>query len=295
MIDSDLAILYQVETKVLNQAVKRNIDRFPSNFSFYLTPKEFENWKSQIVTSNREKYGLRKLPRAFTEQGIAMLSAVLKSDTAVKISIEIMQSFVNFRHLLVKNKNLLKKIILIEKQQMEHAIRQNTFEQEQNKLQDQQNQLEINTKSQFSKVFNAIDKYHIMPNQGIFFDGQIFDAHHFVSDLIRSAEKSIILIDNYVDDSVLHLLTKRNNGVSVLIYSQKISKSLQLDLKKYNAQYSPVKMIEYAGFHDRFLILDHMRLYHIGASLKDLGKKVFAFSLLEVGLNEILRKIMHAN
>ncbi len=253
MIDRDLAELYGVETKVLNQAVKRNITRFPKEFMFQLTSIEVENWKSQIVTSNREKMGLRKKPYAFTEQGVAMLSAVLRSERAVKISIQIMNAFVQMRRFLADKNQVFKRLENIEQKQLE-------------------------SDSKFKQIFDALEERQIIPEKGLFFEGQIFDAHVLVSKIIRSSKKSIVLIDNYIDESVLALLAKRNKQVTAEIYTKSISRQLHLDIKKHNQQYQPVTVKELQNVHDRFMIIDKNTVYHIGASLKDLGKKWFAFS-----------------
>ena len=253
MIDTDLAELYNVETRALNQAVKRNSERFPENFMFQLTEDEFENLMSQFVISSSQWGGRRKLPYAFTEQGVAMLSGVLKSDTAVRISIQIISAFVAMRKFISSNAQIFHRLDVVEKRQLEHD-------------------------KKFDRIFDAIQSKGIKPEKGIFFDGQVFDAYKFVSDIIRTAGKSIILIDNYVDDSVLTLFSKRNKDVEVIVFTKEISKKLSLDLAKHNSQYPQVQVKEFKHSHDRFLIIDHKEVYHIGASLKDLGKKWFAFS-----------------
>ena len=284
MLDSDLAELYGVETKVFNQAVKRNIDRFPNEFRFQLDEEEYANLRSQIVTLN-EPEGLtlqnatlgngrgkhrKYLPYVFTEQGVAMLSAVLRSETAVAISIQIMQAFVAIRHFVQENALLFKEI---------------------NQIKNDQVLLRIETDRKFEKVFNALEAGNEPPKQGVFFDGQIFDAYAFVSKLVRKAKTSIELIDNYVDDSVLTVLSKRKKGVSARIYTKGVSKQLQLDLEKHNAQYPPVEIVLFGDAHDRFLILDEKEVYHLGASLKDLGKKWFAFSKIEKDAVTVVGKL----
>ncbi len=251
MLDSDLAELYGVEVRVLNQAVKRNKERFPEEFMFQLTKEEYKLLRSQIVISSWG--GRRYLPYAFTEQGVAMLSAVLKSKTAVEVSIRIMKAFVAMRRFITGKAEIFARLERVEYRIAEHD-------------------------KEFEKVFNALGSKEIRPSQGIFFDGQIFDAYKFVCDLIRSAKKSVVLMDNYIDESVFTLLTKRNSNVRAIIYVGKITKQIMLDLKKYNAQYPPVEVKELKNIHDRFLIIDNKDVYHIGASLKDLGKKMFAFS-----------------
>lgn len=268
MIDRDIATLYEVETKVLNQAVKRNLERFPKEFCFQLTDKEFYNWKSQFVTSNKDKMGLRKVPYAFTEQGVAMLSAVLKSETAVKMSIYIMQAFVAMRKFVNQNANIFMRLDKVEQKQIETDLKLN-------------------------KVFNAIEEKGIKPKNGIFFDGQVFDAHVFVSKLIKSAQSSLLLIDNYIDESVLMLLTKRSKNVDAVIYTKNIDRKLRLDIDRHNKQYPEIKVKEFDKSHDRFLIVDNKTIYHIGASLKDLGKRWFAFSKFEAGALDILKRLEH--
>ena len=266
MIDRDLAELYGVETKVLNQAVKRNIERFPENFMFQLDESEFANWKSQIVTSNSDKMGLRKRPYAFTEQGVAMLSAVLKSKTAVQISIKIMNAFVAMRHFLQSNAELFTELKTIKRHQIEADMQIKE------------------TSNRVNELFSLMDKYHIDETQGIFFQGQIFDAYAKFERFLRSAAKEIILIDGYVDLSVLERLSKKKNGVDVTIYTNPKTKLTQQDIQKFNAQYPTLSVKHTTKMHDRFLIIDGKTLYHIGASLKDLGKKCFAFETLDSSL-----------
>ena len=264
MLDEDLALLYGVETKVLNQAVKRNSERFPPRFMFQITDDEFDRLRSQTVTSNR-RGGRRYLPYAFAEQGVAMLSAVLRSATAIKVSIQIMNAFVAMRRFLLSNAQVFQRLDTLELKQLE-------------------------TDKKVDEVLNAIESKEIQPQQGIFFDGQVFDAYQFVSDLVRSAKKSITLIDNYVDDTVLTLFSKRKQAISLTILTKTVSKQLKLDVKKFNKQY-PLKMVivkEFKNSHDRFLIIDDSIVYHFGASLKDLGKKWFAFSKMEIGAIEMI-------
>jgi hypothetical protein len=276
MLDNDLANFYGIETRTLNQAVKRNIDRFPPDFMFQLSKAEFDALKSddvlisQSVISKETRGGRQKLPYVFIEQGVAMLSGVLKSETAVKMSIQIISAFVAMRKFIINNAQLFQRIDTVEKRQLKH---------------------EMETDEKFEMVFDALQKDKLDPKQGIFFDGQIFDAHKFVSDLIRKAEKSILLIDNYVDDTVLALFIKRKKDVTVNIYTAIPSKALITDLKKFNAQYPPVEVKEFKQSHDRFMIIDDEDVYHFGASLKDLGKKWFAFSKFEKKAVEILQKL----
>lgn len=260
MVDRDLAELYGVETKVLNQAVKRNIERFPSEFRFQLNEKEI----LELVTNCDRFQSLKhssSLPFAFTEQGVSMLSAILKSQTAIKTSIQIINSFVKMRQFLSQNADMFKRLELVEKRQISH---------------------EIKTDEKFEKLFDAFEDKSIKLKQGIFYDGQIFDAYVFISELVRKAKISIILIDNYCDESTLTHLSKADQKVKITILTKSISKQFKLDIEKYNVQYKNLEAKEFNSSHDRFLILDEKEIYHIGASLKDLGKKWFAFSLLEV-------------
>jgi hypothetical protein len=309
MIDRDLATVYDVETRVLNQAVKRNIDRFPKEFRFQLTQEEYdelvtncdrfhlspssgtssrgESLRCQIGTlKDSPKDSLRSqsvtlktgggrgkhrkyLPYAFTEQGVSMLSAVLRSETAVKVSIKIINAFVQMRRFIQHNANVFARLDLVEHRQI-------VFESE--------------TEKNFEEVFNALEAGE-PPKQGIFYNGQVYDAYTFVCDLIRKAETSLVLIDNFIDDSVLTLLSKRSEDVSCQIYTKSISTPLALDLKKHNQQYPSIFIQTFKEAHDRFLIVDEKVIYHIGASLKDLGKKWFAFSRFETGAVQMLKNL----
>ena len=369
MLDSDLAKLYGVETKRINEAVKRNISRFPEWFMFQLTYTEWENLRFQIGTSinerenasrsqiatlndmkNVEQENLRSqivtssendnkpenalrfqigtldskssdslrsqivtlekkineqekdsrsqfvtlnekkdfkeeflrsqiatlenqkgkhrkfLPFAFTEQGVAMLSAVLKSDTAVKVSIQIMAAFVALRKLHYQSAGLYQRLELVEKKQIE-------------------------ADNHFNKIFSALEKRDTIPAQGIFFNGQIFEAYKFVADIIKSATTSIILIDNYIDETTLALLSKRNAETKAIIYSEHLSRNQIIDLQKLNAQYETIEIRKLKHNHDRFLIIDEKEMYHFGASLKDLGKKIFAFSKMDNEVELILGRV----
>lgn len=264
MLDSDLASLYQVETKNLNKAVKRNLDRFPDKFCFQLTDEEFENLRFQSGTSSLNYGGRRYLPYVFSEQGIAMLSAVLRSDVAVRVSIEIMDAFVEMRRMLISNASLFHRLDKIEIKQLE-------------------------ADQKIEEIFKALESDKLHSEKGIFYNGQVFDAYTFISDIIRNAESSIILLDNYVDDTVLTLLGKRNTNVTAKIYTKSISNQLWLDLQRYNSQYAPIVIETFPDAHDRFLIIDQTELYHIGASLKDLGKKWFAFSRMDIEVGRMLQ------
>jgi hypothetical protein len=270
MFDNDLANFYGVETRRLNEQVKRNYSRFPKEFMFQLTTAEFENLMSQFAISSSEHGGRRKLPYVFTEQGVAMLAGVLRSDKAIKMSIQIISAFVSMRRFIINNAQLFQRIDTVEKRQLK---------------------LEMETDKKFDEVFNAMQSKELEPKQGIFFDGQIFDAYKFISGLIRKAEKSIILIDNYIDETILDLFTKKKKNVKITILTTKTTKTTSLDIKKFNEQYPTLEIKEFSFSHDRFLIIDGKDVYHFGASLKDLGKKWFAFSKFDKNAIELLRKL----
>jgi len=292
MLDSHLAELYHVETKQINRNVKRNEDRFPQKFMFQLSETEWEflrsqtgaieldayqnsqsdtqndnpNLKYQFGTSSFGHGGRRKLPFVFTEQGVAMLSAVLRSETAVNVSIQIMDAFVEMRKVIGNSELVIQRLDKMELKQLD-------------------------ADQKFEQIFKALESKNPEPEKGIFFEGQIFDAYVFVVGLLKKANSSILLIDNYVDETVLTMLAKRNPDVKATIYTQKIGPQLQLDLNKHNAQYPTIELKTLPDSHDRFLVIDQQELYHIGASLKDLGKKWFAFSRMDSLTNEVLTKL----
>ena len=264
MLDRDLAELYEVETRSLKQAVKRNIERFPDDFMFELTDKEIDFLVSQSVIPSKKYLG-GAVPFAFTEQGVSMLSSVLTSKIAIEVNIDIFRAFAKMRKFLLVNATIFQKFNYIEHKLLQHD-------------------------KKFEKIFNTIESKKTNPKQGIFYNGQIFDAYLFVADLIKNAKKSIVLIDNYVDETVLTLFSK-NKKINVIIYTGNISKQLKLDLAKYNSQYKPIEIKKFNQAHDRFLIIDNKEIYHFGASLKDLGKKWFAFSKFDMEAIDILRKL----
>lgn len=282
MLDSDLAKLYGVETKRLNETVKRNINRFPDEFRFQVTKKEIEilvshtdrpvydSLRSQFATSKKGRGGRRTLPYAFTEQGVAMLSAVLRSETAVNVSVQIMNAFVAMRRFIGAYHTLFERVDQVELKQLKDKS-------------------EIDEK--FERVFDAIEGREISPKQGLVYDGQVFDAHAFVSKIIRSAKKSITIVDNYIDTTVLTLLTNRRKGVKVRLCTKSISKRLTLGVRKFNEQYGQLEVEERNDIHDRFIIVDDKTIYHTGASLKDLGKKVSAFSRFDKEGLKLLERI----
>lgn len=298
MLDRDLARLYGVETRVLNQAVQRNIERFPEDFMFKLTKEEFDGLRSQNVTSNEdilrslnatlEKEGIdltsqivisnkrggqRYVSYAFTENGIAMLSSVLRSPLAIATNIQIMRAFTAMRHFIASNAHVFQRVETIEKNIL--AL----------------NAHKADTDKKLDEVFKRLDDGSVQQAQRIFYDGQIFDAYTFVNDRIREAKKRIILIDNYVDDSVLTMLDKRDKGVTAKIYTKNISRQLTLDFEKHSAQYAPIEIDQFYRAHDRFLCIDDT-VYLIGASIKDLGKKWFGFTKIDGWTtDELLSKI----
>lgn len=257
MIDSDLAILYQVETKYLNRQRSRNADRFPDDFCFQLTKEEYEFLRCQNVTSKKESGsgGRRYMPYVFTEQGIAMLSAVLKNDVATNVSVNIMRAFVEMRKFFLSNKEMFARLDRIEYKQLE-------------------------TDKKLEEVFNYIAT-NTEIKQNIFFDGQIYDAFSFIVGLVGKSKKEIVLIDNYVDINTLNILCKKNKGVDIIIVTAGKGKLSTKDINKFNAQYPKLSVKTTTDFHDRFLIIDKAEVYHIGASIKDAGKKSFGITKIE--------------
>ena len=260
MLDSDVAKLYNCETKYVNRVVKRNIERFPEEFCFQLKQKEFQNLRCQFVTSSFEKQnygGRRYMPYVFTEQGIAMLSALLKSDIAVNVSIQIMKAFIEMRNFLFYNGQVFQEINTMKNKLLEHD-------------------------QKFDMVFDELQsKKEKEFNEKIFFDGQIYDSYSLIIDIIKTAKNKILIIDNYIDDSILKMLSKKNKNVEVIILTSQNSNISKLDINKFNKQYPILKIAKTNKFHDRFIVIDNKELYHCGASLKDLGKKCFAISKIE--------------
>ena len=305
ILDRDLARLYGVETRVLNQAVQRNIERFPEDFMFQLTKEEAESSRSQFVMLNAEGdelksqfatsnegssrsqfatlngrgHNIKHLPYAFTENGIAMLSGVLRSPMAIATNIHIMRAFNAMRHFIGSHAQVFQRLEVMERNQLALNASQAELSA----------QVAENNK-RLNEVFRRLDDNSEKPEKGIFYDGQIFDAYSFINERIREAKKRIVLIDNYVDDSVLTMLDKRNKGVEAVVYTKNISRQLSLDFEKHNAQYSPIEVKQFDRAHDRFLCIDDT-VYLIGASLKDLGKKWFGFVKLEQPTDELLSKM----
>ncbi len=270
MLDSDVAMLYHYPTKRINETVRRNTERFPDNFCFKLTENEVENLRSQFATSSLEKenYGGRRyLPYVFTEQGIAMLSGLLKNDIAIQVSINIMNAFVEMRKFIVNNAQIFERLTNVEYKMFEHD-------------------------KKFDIIFNELQKEKKTEfKEKIFFDGQIYDAYSLIIDIIQKAKHKILIIDNYIDVSILKMLSKKNKNVEVIILTLQNTSLNKLDINKFNKQYPTLKVAYTNKFHDRFIVIDNEKLYHIGASLKDLGKKCFAISKIED--DEYIEKINH--
>ena len=266
MIDNNVANIYHCETKYLNRVVKRNIERFPEEFCFQLTEDEFEVLRCQFVTLNKNGRGQHRkyLPYVFTEYGIAMLSALLKSDVAVRVSINIMKAFIEMRKFLMINGQIFERLSSVENKLLEHD-------------------------KKIDKVFNSLQLEENI-KQRIFFDGQIYDAYSLIIDIIKKAKKKILIIDNYINDSVLKMLTKKNNNVEVVILTSDKSNIQKIDIQKFNKEYPLLKIGKTNKFHDRFIIIDNKEMYHLGASIKDLGKKCFGINKIED--LDIIKKIL---
>ena len=269
MLDSDVAMLYHYETKNINKAVKRNLDRFPEDFCFQLTEMEFQNLRFQFGTLNKKVNNgdvTRKyLPYVFTEQGISMLSGVLKNEIAVKVSVNIMRAFVEMRKFLMINGQVFERLTNMEYKLLEHD-------------------------KKFDEVFNQLQLEDNI-KQRIFFNGQIYDAYSIIVDIIKKANNKILIIDNYIDDSVMKMLAKKKNNVEVAILTSDKSNIENLDVKKFNKEYPVLKVAKTNKFHDRFIVIDNKEMYHLGASIKDLGKKCFAINKIED--MEIIEKIIN--
>ena len=266
MMDSDVANIYHCETKYVNRVVKRNIERFPEEFCFQLNENEFEVLRCQFVTLNENGRGQHRkyLPYVFTEQGIAMLSALLKSDVAVSVSVNIMKAFIEMRKFLMLNGQVFERLTSVEHKLLEHD-------------------------KKFDEVFN---QFQLEENikQRIFFDGQIYDAYKLIVDIIKKSNKKILIIDNYIDDTVLKMLAKKKKNVEVVILTSDKSNIETLDIKKFNKEYPTLKVAKTNKFHDRFIVIDNKEMYHLGASIKDVGKKCFGINKIED--KQIIEKIV---
>lgn len=251
MLDSDIAMLYHCETKYVNRVVKRNMERFPEEFCFQLDENEFQNLRCQFVTSSSyQNYGGRRyMPYVFTEQGVAMLSVLLKSDIAIKVSINIMKAFVEMRRLMLSNGQIFERLTNMEYKLLEHD-------------------------KKFDILFDELQKNKEF-KQRIFFEGQIYDAYSLIVDIIKKANKKIVIIDNYIDDSILKMLTKKNKNVEVVILTSDKSNILKLDVQKFNKEYPILKIAKTNKFHDRFIVIDNSELYHLRGIYKGSREKVF--------------------
>ena len=254
MLDSDVAMLYHYETKRVNEAVKRNIERFPAEFCFQLTSAEYEVLKTQFATSNI-RGGKHKLPYVFTEKGIIMLSGLLKNSVAIEVSIRIVEAFVEMRKFISTNGLVFERLTNVEYKLLEHD-------------------------KKFDEVFNQLQHEENI-KQKIFFEGQIYDAYSLIIDIIKKANQKILIIDNYIDESVLKMLTKKNKMVEVIIITSNKSAIENIDIQKFNKEYPILKIAKTNKFHDRFIVIDNKEMYHLGASIKDLGKKCFGINKIE--------------
>ena len=303
MLDSDLARLYGVETKRLNEQVKRNIERFPADFMFQLTKEEADDLRSQIATSSsrsqnvilnvdsenlksqkeisnsrsqfatlKQGHNIKYLPYAITENGVAMLSSVLRSKTAIEVNIRIMRAFTAMRSFLISNAHIFQRLETVEHNYL--LVNRHLSEHDR----------------KFEEILSRLDDKEAEPIEGFFYEGQIFDAYTLISDLVRKADTRIILIDNYVDDRVLKTLDKRKDGVSATVFTNPRNSQINLDIRRHNAQYPEINLRHCANVHDRFLIIDDT-VYFIGGSIKDLGKKIVAFSQMHQSPDDILSKI----
>ena len=267
MLDSDVARLFNYATKDLNRNVKNNIERFPEYYCFQLTEEEYKSLRCKIFTLNENGRGQHRkyLPYVFTEYGITMLAGLLKSDIAVNVSIKIVNTFIEMRKFLIQNGQIFERLTNIEYKLLEHD-------------------------KKFNEVFNQLQVEENI-KQKIFFEGQIYDAYSLIIDIIKKANKKILIIDNYIDDSVLKMLTKKNNNVEVVILTSDKSNIQQIDIQKFNKEYPILKVAKTNKFHDRFIIIDNEEMYHLGASIKDLGKKCFGINKIEDV--EIMEKILN--
>lgn len=259
ILDSDVAYFYEIETRKLNQQMKRNTERFPDDFCFQLNSKEFTFLKSQNVTSSSSWGGTRKMPYVYTEQGIMALSGVIKNDIAVQMSIKIVRTFISMRKFIFENSDTLLELA---------------------RLQNRQINFEIETNNRFNEVIKLIDKKEL-PKQTIFYDGQYYDAYEFISELIRKAKESIILIDPYMDNRALTFLKNKKENVTIFLYKSSKSKLSNEDISIFEAEYGRINVAAIDTFHDRFLIIDKEECYSLGTSLNHAGKRTF-------GINKII-------
>lgn len=258
MLDSDVARLFQYETKDLNRNVRNNIEKFPKYYCFQLNEEEYKSLRCKNFTLNKSGRGQHRkyLPYVFTEHGITMLAGLLKSETAINASIKIVDTFIEMRKFLRENAQLFKRLTTIEYKLLEHD-------------------------SEFEKIYRQMQPIKDL-GQKIFFEGQIYDAYSLIIDIIEKANNKIVIIDNYVDKSILDMLTKKQDNVEAVIITSTKNNTLQnIDIQKFNKQYPTLKLGKTDNFHDRFIIIDNMELYHCGASIKDMGKKCFGINKIE--------------
>ena len=257
MLDSDVAQLFNYETKDLNRNVRNNIKRFPEYYYFQLTEEEYKSLRCKNFTLNKNGRGQHRkyIPYAFTEYGITMLAGLLKSEVAVNVSIKIVNTFIEMRKFLSSNGQLFERLTNVEYKLLEHD-------------------------KKFDKVFDQLQHEENI-KQKIFFEGQIYDAYSLIIDIIKKANKKILIIDNYIDDSILKMLTKKKNNVEVVILTYDKSNIQQIDIQKFNKEYPILKVAKTNKFHDRFIVIDKKEMYHLGASIKDLGKKCFGINKIE--------------
>lgn len=262
MLDRDLAKLYKTETRVLIQKLKRNIERFPEEFCFQLNQKEFLNWRSQNVMSNNDKIGLRRPPYVFTEQGVAMLSAILNSEVAIEVSIAIMNAFVAMRKYIGVN--------LIEQKYINNLV-----------LEDH-NKIQV-----LEESFQKLEEKR--KDSEIYFNGQIYDAYSKILDIFKSAKKELIIIDAYADKTLLDIIKEVPN-INVTIITKTPSLLSKTTIEKYNKEYHNL-VIKYDNtFHDRYFILDNSIVYHCGASINRIGYKTF--SITKIGDKEVIAALI---
>lgn len=267
MLDSDVARLFKYATKDLNRNVKNNIERFPEYYCFQLTNEEYKSLRCKNFTLNENGRGQHRkyLPYVFTEYGITMLAGLLKSEVAVNVSIKIVNTFIEMRKFISANRQLFERLTNVEYKLLEHD-------------------------KKFDEIFNQLQHEENI-KQKIFFEGQIYDAYSIIIDIIRKANKKILIIDNYINDSILKMLTKKKNNVEVIILTSNKSNIQNIDVQKFNKEYPVLKISKTNKFHDRFIIIDNKEMYHLGASIKDLGKKCFGINRIED--IEIINKIIN--
>ena len=267
MLDSDVARLFKYATKDLNRNVKNNIERFPEYYCFQLTNEEYKSLRCKNFTLNENGRGQHRkyLPYVFTEYGITMLAGLLKSEVAVNVSIKIVNTFIEMRKFISANGQLFERLTNVEYKLLEHD-------------------------KKFDEIFNQLQHEENI-KQKIFFKGQIYDAYSIIIDIIRKANKKILIIDNYINDSILKMLTKKKNNVEVIILTSNKSNIQNIDVQKFNKEYPVLKISKTNKFHDRFIIIDNKEMYHLGASIKDLGKKCFGINRIED--IEIINKIIN--